>query len=64
MKKNFQNMFLGRSDTIIKDKRPCNSESEVKAAIALNEKMEKLQSQFRSKSILSKMTVQDFVFTT
>lgn len=50
--------------TCIKNSRPCTSEQDIKATIALNEKMQKAQSEFRSRSAMSRMAVENFVFTT
>ncbi len=64
MDKNIQNLFGGGLDKIIKNQLPCNSEEDVRATNALNEKMVKLQSQLRMKLALSKVAAKEFVITT
>ena len=64
MGKNIQDFFAGNTDSVIKNARPCTSEQDIKATIALNQKMQKAQSEFRSRSAMSRMAVENFVFTT
>ena len=64
MNESMQNPFARNPDSVIKNARPCTSEEDVKATIALNEKMRRAQDDFRSRSAMSKMAVRDFVFTT
>lgn len=61
--KNPLEMFF-KTETIIRDIRPCNSPEDIKATMELNEHMERVQAEFRSRSAMSKMAVRDFVFTT
>lgn len=61
--KNPLEMFF-KTETIIRNVRPCNSPEEIQATMELNHHMERVQQEFRSMSTMSRMAVEGFVFTT
>ena len=58
----FNRIFERNLEGIVSNSHPCNNPEDIEATIAINMKMEKIESEFRSKSIMSKMATRDFVY--
>ena len=58
----FKRIFEKNLEGTVSNSHLCNNPKDVEATIAINKKMKKIESEFRSKSIMSKMATRDFVY--